>query len=119
GSESLDPLVLAGPGLEGLARDTRRGDLDDDLAHPPGLPDERPGYVDTRGGDVLSERAVDQLPPQPLGPPVQVFPRVGVHRLLSPAVILGIAVLVARQPEPADLGRTMDGPFVDRAVIRS
>ena len=87
--EAFDPALLGHPLREGVARDARVGDLEFDVvADPPPLADQGTGHVDAFGGEVFAEGTAAQRSAEGGGPGVEVFPRVGVHRLVRPAVML-------------------------------
>ncbi len=116
GSEQLHPALLPHPAPERRARDPRGGHRQLDLrSDPPALAHQGIGQVDPRGGQVLPEEAVRQLPVEPCGPPVEVLALVRVHRLVGTAVVPAVAEEVADQPAAqtaplgagvADLNRT-------------
>ena len=114
--EPFHPGPLAHPAREGAARDAHRGHLHHGGAQPPRLADQRPGNVQPGRGDVLPEHAVRQLAAELLGPPVQVFPGVGVHGLLRPAVMTLVHLLVVAGAEPPDGHRPAAGPLIDRGT---
>ena len=113
--EPPDPARPAEPALEGAARDPRAADLEQHLvADPPALADQRVVDGHALGGQVLAEDAVAQ-PHAQLGlPPVEIFPRVGVHGLVVAAVVSHVVDPVAGQadgPGALRAGRGhLDGP---------
>ena len=82
-------------GAELVARDARRGDLQQDLAGAPALADQGAADVDAPDGQVVAEGPRSQLAAQLPTPPLVVLGGIGVQRLVVPAVRLGVALLVA------------------------
>jgi hypothetical protein len=94
GGEAGREPPAAHPDAQLEAGDARLGDLQQGPADPPALPHERVAHIDPAQGQVLPEGPRPQLAPDLGG--------VGVHRLVGPAVDLGVALLVAVDLAPPD-----------------
>src|ERR1044071_1604629 len=116
--EAPDEMLIVHARAQAPARDARLGDFQNDAADLPALADERGVDVDPLGREVLAEAAVGNRTRFLALPPAQVFERVGVDRLVIPAVRLAVGLVVAGEVDAARRDAALDGRFPDRALDR-
>ena len=114
--ELLLEAAHADPGLELEAGDARAGDPQLDRADPPALADARAGDVDARGRQVLAERPGAEVQPGDVAPERDVLARIGVDRLVGPAVDRAVGLVVALQVDAAHRDRALDRRLDDRRL---